>query len=129
MNGSGGSRHATNALRRSFILHYSSFTILFLTALAPSWSARPIVAEEMPTPTPESRGRAGARPLITVIARVGFDTDLATVKRGCWARISVLMTNDRKAVEGFLQIRKRHDATLIYRQRIDLPLPSRKITG
>ena len=120
--------HSAFIVRDSrFSIHRSAFIILLLAAVVLGWCARAAIAEEMPTPTPEVPARAGARPLVTVISRVGFDPDLATVKRGCWARMSVLLINDRRSVEGFLQIRRPQDATLIYRQRIDLPLPSRKL--
>lgn len=101
--------------------------LVALVSLAP---AQPVAAQEepslAPTPTPASR-LAGPQPEITVISRIGFDTDLSMVKRGCWARISVLLTNDLKPVEGHLRIRKRERETIIYQQRIDLPLPSRKL--
>jgi len=81
------------------------------------------------TPAAEkSRGGATESP-ITLIARVGFDPDLSTVKINCWTRISVLMINEKKSLEGYLQIRKKEDEanTLIYRQAIALPIHSRKL--
>ena len=70
---------------------------------------------------------AGPQPEITLIARVGFDPDLSIVKRGSWTRISVLMSNTLRPVQGYLRIRKRDKETIIYHERIDLPLPSKKL--
>jgi len=82
--------------------------------------------EATPTPGPGLRG--SQQPDVTLIAHVGFDSGSGLVKRGCWARISVLMVNDRKPVtDGYLRIAKHERGSLIYEQKIDLPVPSRKL--
>jgi hypothetical protein len=100
-----------------------------LTLAVLGLSVRPLVAQDEPaeaTPTPAAGLRGSQQPEVTLIARVGFDLS-GLVKRGCWARISVLMVNDRKPVNGYLRIAKRERGSLIYQQKIELPVPSRKL--
>lgn len=78
-----------------------------------------------PTPTPR-RGDVLESP-VTLIASVGFDPQLPTAKKGTWTRISVLLTNDGKSVDGYVEIRKRENYSLIYRQPFSLPINSRKL--
>jgi hypothetical protein len=114
----------------AMVLRQRLIRVAMLMALAMVWLARLTVAQDVTTTGGElapGAPRPGPQPEITVISRIGFDPDLSMVKRGCWARISVLMSNDLKPVEGFLRIRKRERETLIYQQRIDLPLHSRKL--
>jgi hypothetical protein len=97
--------------------------VTIMGTTAPAAAGRTPAATISPATT-----QRGAQSEIKLIARIGFDPNVALVKRGCWARIQVDLTNEQNSVSGYLRITKqdRSREILVFEQPVDLPKNSNK---